>query len=209
MESKNKLKDTQGFEIKYFKISYTVIWVIIIALNAVILPLIIFQLLNFIPISSPYAPAILRFAYYLFIISPIVKIGFEVYEIIRFILFLKSDKKDKESANALTRGFIGTRIFRNYYLVVILVLMGIAEIFDFIAKAMPSPGSILYLAFYSWFMILVFIDVFFIGAGPHLIKLSIDYMNKEKQTKAIVWSVVWIVVLILIFNINYFVPFFF
>lgn len=207
MESKNELKGTQDFEIKYFKVSYAVIWVIIIALNAVILPLIIFQLLNFIPIFQS-SVAILRFAYYLFIISPIVKIGFEVYEIIRFILFLKSDKKDKEGASKVARGFIGTRIFRNYYLVVILVLMGIAEIFDFMAKVVGFPGSSAFLAFYFWFMILVFIDVFFIGAGPHLIKLSMDYKNKEKQTKALVWSIVWIVALIIIFNIDYLIPFF-
>ena len=209
MESKSEIKREAEFEKKYFKISYIIIWVIIIALNAVILSLILMIWLDIIPLfASPLG--ILRFAYYLFIISPFVKIGFEVCELVRFGLFLKSDEKDKARANKVARGFLGTRIFRNYYLVVIIILVGISEIFDFMAKQpfISFPGDSEFLVFYVWFAILLFIDIFLIAAGPHLIKFSIDYTDKTKKVKAIVWPIVWIIVLIIIFNIDFLIPFF-
>ncbi|MFX1459023.1 MAG: hypothetical protein ACFFBT_06105 [Promethearchaeota archaeon] len=208
MESKNEIKKTTDFKKKYFIIPYAVIWVIIIALNAVILPLILMVWLDFIPLSESIL--LFRFAYYIFIISPIIKIGFEAYEIVRFGLFLKSDKKDKESANKVARGFIVTRIFRNYYLVVIITLVVISEIFEFIAKVpfASFPREYEFLMFYMWFAILLIIDIFLIAAGPHLIKFSIDYTDKIKKVKAIVWPIVWIIVLVIIFNIDFFIPFF-
>jgi len=142
MESKNEIKEKFEFEIKYFKISYIVIWTLIIALNAVILPLLIMVYFDFIPLFQS-SVTIIRLIFYIFIISPIVKIGFEAYEIVRFGLFLKSDKKDKESANTIARGFIGTRIFRNYYLVIIIIIAVIAEIVEFIAKEGTYLGMML------------------------------------------------------------------
>jgi len=206
MESKNEIKKIADFKKKYFTISYTVIWAIIIALNAVILPFIIIKWL----VLFPFYDTPLRFIYFMILISPIVKIGFEVYEIVRFGLFLKSDKKDKESANKVARGFILTRIFRNYYLVVIIALVVISEIFEFIAKVpfASFPGEYEFLMFYMWFAILLFIDIFLMAAGPHLIKFSIDYTDKIKKIKAIVWPIVWIIVLVIIFNIDFFIPFF-
>jgi len=208
MESNNEIKEKTQFEIKHFKISFIIIWVIIIALNAVILPLIIIVWSNFIPLFQ--AILIFRIAYYIIIISPMVKVGFEACEIVRFSLFLKSDEKVKEKANQVARGFIGTRIFRNYYLVVIIVVVVISEIFDFIARLPYTtfPRAQEYLFFYFWFAILLFIDIFLVAAGPHLIKFSIDSTNKTKKVKVIVWPVVWIIALILIFNINFLIPFF-
>ncbi len=206
MESKNEIKKIVDFKKKYFIISYSIIFGVIIALNAIILPFIIIKWLVF----FPFYDTPLRFLYYMILISPIVKIGFEVYEIVRFGLFLKSDKKDKESANKVARGFVVTRIFRNYYLVVIIALAVISEIFEFIARApfASFPGEFEFLMFYLWFAIPLFIDIFLIAAGPHLIKFSIDYTDKIKKIKAIVWPIVWIIVLIIIFNINFLIPLF-
>ena len=52
MESKSEIKREAEFEKKYFKISYIIIWVIIIALNAVILPLILMKWLVFVPLFA-------------------------------------------------------------------------------------------------------------------------------------------------------------
>lgn len=207
MESKNEIKKTADFKKKYFTISYTVIWAIIIALNAVILPFILMRWLVFVPlfVSSWW---LMQFLYWLIFISPIVKIGFEVCELVRFGLFFKSDKKDKESAIKVARGFLGTRIFRNYYLVIIIILVVISEILQFLGTISSFPGDTEFLIFYLWFAIPLFIDIFLIAAGPHLIKFSIDYTDKTKKVKAIVWPIVWIIVLIIIFNINFLIPFF-
>ncbi len=208
MESKNEIKEKFEFEIKYFKISYIVIWTLIIALNAVILPLLIMVYFDFIPLFRS-SVRIIRVIYIIIIISPIIKIGFEACEIVRLGLFLKLDEKDKESANNTARGFIGTRIFRNYYLVIIIILFVIGEIVELIAKNGDLPGNDAdFLAFYLLFSILISIDIFLIAAGPHLIKYSIDYIDKTKKMKAIVWSIVWIVVLLIILNLDYLIPYF-
>lgn len=206
MESTSEIKRETEFEKKYFIISYSIIFGAIIALNAVILPFIIINWLAF----FPFYDTPLRFLYYIFLISPIVKIGFEVYEIVRFGLFLKSDKQDKESANKVARGFVVTRIFRNYYLVVIIALFVLSEVFQFFAihPAISFPGEYEFYIFYIWFGIPLFIDIFLMAAGPHLIKFSIDYSDKMKKIKAIVWPIVWIIVLIIIINISFLIPFF-
>ena len=207
MESTSEIKKETDFEDKYFKISHSIIFAVIIALNALILTLLLMVWLRIIPIfQSPVG--IIRFLSFLLGISPIIKIVFASIEIVRFVLFLKSDKRDKEGANKVARGFVGTRIVRNYYIVIIIILAVISEIFQFIGRIVGFPGDVEFLPFYSWFTILLSIDIFLTTVGPHLVKFSIDYTDKEKKTKVIVWSIVWIIVLIFIFNLDYLMPYF-
>lgn len=208
MESKNEIKEKLEFEIKYFKISTIVIWTLIIALNAVILPLIIMVFLDFIPLFRS-SVRIIRVLYVIIFITPFIKIGFEACEVVRLGLFLKSDEKDKESAYNTARGFIGTRIFRIFFLVIIIILFVIGEIIEFIAKNDDLPWDESdFLTFYFLFSILISIDIFLIAAGPHLIKYSIDFTDETRKMKAIVWSIVWIVVLLILLNLDYLIPYF-
>ncbi|MFX1478188.1 MAG: hypothetical protein ACFFCI_08645 [Promethearchaeota archaeon] len=197
MESKS---EKTGFENKIFRWSYLVIFVVIIALNALIFALLITSWFIYIPLYSPYAPPIIRIAFYIILISPIIKIGFAVYEVIRFVIILKSDKRDVETAYKVARGFVGTRIVRNYYLVILIIIVVISEIFEFTDRMF---GSLKFVVFYTWFSIPLIIDIFLTAVGPHLIKFTIDKTNKERRIKLIVWSNVWIVVIILLFTLNY------
>jgi len=208
MESKSEIEKRVEFDDRYFKISYSLIFATIIALNAIFIPSLLLGWLGIIYIFQA-AVGIIRFLYVLIIISPIIKIVFAGVEIGRYVSFQKSDKKDIEGANNIARGFIGTRIVRVYTLVIIIIIVVISEIFQFVGRVVGFPRDAEFFFFYTWFPALVIMDIYLTAVGPHLIKYSIDYTNKKKRFKVLDYSIVWIVVIVFIFLLDYLIPYFF
>jgi len=122
MESKITLKDEKKFNVKPLKIMYIIIFAFILMTDILV---IVSLLTGWIQLRVVEMHSI-RFLWMnlMFVISPVLKVGFEVVEIVRFGRFLKSDRKNIEGAINVGRGFRGTRIFRVYYLLLELLQIG-------------------------------------------------------------------------------------
>lgn len=191
--------------LKPFKTVYIITFVFMI-LTDIILITLIFTV--WIHLKVYFISELLRFRltflYYMFIISPMVKIGFEGLEIIRYLKYLKSDNRDKEGAYRVARGFIGTRIYRIYDLIVVIVVIILMEIehFAILIGVDSSSGQAEFMAFYFWFRILLYSNLLPLLISPQIIKYSIDRTNRQNIVKAIVYSIIWIIVLALILNLD-------
>lgn len=143
--------------------------------------------------------------YYLFLFSPIIKVGFEIYELVRYSKFLKSGQQTKEQAMRVARGFRGTRIYRVYYIALMMGLIVWMEIIQYLSLLpfVHGPGESEYLEFYFWFSILLFIHILPLFIGPQIIKFSIDPADRVNKIKMIVYTIIWTIVLILALNLNF------
>lgn len=201
MNKNNELANQINFNLILFKRVFIIISLYIIAIDIIIL-LISFS-------SSIFREAlysIFPFLYPLFIISLIVKLGFEVYEILRFIRFLKLKHFDKEGAYKLAEAFLGTKIIRIYYLVVLVLIIVFLEIVDFQLKAFGDspyrPPYDRFFSFYIWFSILLALHILPLMIGAHVKSFSIDTGNKENKIKIITYSILFIFIIILLFNVD-------
>ncbi|MFX0033650.1 MAG: hypothetical protein ACFE8E_02655 [Candidatus Hodarchaeota archaeon] len=212
METKDAIKERE-FNAKPFKIVYIFMFAFILIFDVIMIVLLFTVWANLATIVYVFIEA-LPFGmifYLLFLVSPVVKVGFEIYELVRFSRFLKSSNQSKESAIDVSRGFKGTRIYRIYYLVILVCFIIWMEIFDFQSKFLTSSDpdiSYRYLTFsrfYWWFAILLFIHILPIIIGPEIIKFSTDYSNRKKLIKMILGIILWTILLILLLNIDFFI----
>lgn len=188
-----------------FNVFYIIIFAIIIVIDIVVIVLLMTVWAHLEGIAFFWSLPFFTILYFMFLFSPIIKLGFGILEIVRFIKFLKSGIKEKEKAMDITRGFRGTRIFRVYYIVLMLGFVIWMNIRVFIAWA-PSasfPGQSTFVSFYFRFEILLYFHMIPLIIGPSLIKFSTDPSDKKKLTMLIIKSIIWIVIIVIIFNIEF------
>ena len=197
--------DTESAGLKPFKIVYIINFVFMI-LTDIVLIILIFTVWMHLEYSmiSILLKSRLTFLYYMFIISPIVKVGFEGYEIVRFLKFLKSDNREKEGVYKIARGFMGTRMYRIYYIIIVVVVIFLMEISQIaIVAGVSSQGEDESYVFYFWFGMLLYANLLPLLISPQLITFSIDHTNKKNKIKAIMYSIIWIILLALFFNMEF------
>jgi len=206
METTNSIKESE-FNIKPFKITYIISFAVILIFD-IIITVLLFTIWVNLEVTIFFRDGIIGLLfYYLIPFSPIVKVGFEIFELIRFSRFLNSGNQDKKNALNVAKGFKGTRIYRIYYLVLIASFILWTEILEYSYKTsiVVDPNPTAFLRFSWWFAILLFIHILPLILGPEIIKFSIDYRNKKNKINMILKIVLWTIILILVLNLDFFI----
>jgi hypothetical protein len=209
MESEKKIKNKEGFNSKPFTIMYIIIFAFILVIDVIVI-VSLFRGWAQLKTVEIFRTPLLFWMYLLFLGSPIVKVGFEIIEIIRFGRFLKSDSKDIEGAINIGRGFRGTRIFRVYYLILMIDFIVWMSIFFIIALVnIPiyhNPQDFELTGFLLSFEVLLYAHILSIIIGPGIIKFSADYKDRKKRNNLIANLIaniiIWVLVLIFLLNFD-------
>ncbi|MFX1275596.1 MAG: hypothetical protein ACFFBP_00295 [Promethearchaeota archaeon] len=154
--------------------------------------------------------------YIIIITITFINMNVSIYELVRFMLFLKTNIKDAEGAIHRAKGFIGTKIIRIFYLVFMVILIIVMKICIIVADAFlsgPRPpeasdfGIPEFMLFYMIFAPVICVQVFTQAIAPHLMSFSLDYKKRQYITKIIVYSNIWIAVLLFInfFDLRWFI----
>jgi len=198
MESKNEIIKENHFNLRHFKIGYITTFAIMIVFDIVILTIFLGTLSRL--AFGNLMRTRVTFLYYLILITPIVKVGFDCFETVRLTRFLKSDSQDKEHANILAKPFLGFRLYRGYYLVAMMGFTIVMEVINMGTIIQPIYGDLELYRFYLWFTYLLAINIFSVGIGPHLFAFSVDFSDERNKNKMFNHTIVWVILILVFFN---------